>query len=339
MGFQQNRVSRPAEIRVLNLPQDGSEEYKVSLLLHVAFLLFCTAWFALFGRTEKTPPGFVPIRLVGPLSVTRPGSGNELLPQPGSRLNSGIQTKVSPGLAGPERAFSATRKIKRIMKGVARTKPSLIPVGETEKKGKSQSKKTSDKPSVVQAPESPVTLPKPRVAALKEDEVTPFSTEPSAQSPFDLPMSENDLGEPLPASLPADEPSGPIQSGVSDKKSPPSGKPDAQAPVGGGEMEIGGIETLAGGTERYEPPTVISRVLPDYPEWAREKGINGQAVYKVLIQESGTVADVLTLASTIDPKLAIIGSQSLRRWVFTPVLIGGEPKETWVRITVQFTLK
>jgi TonB family protein len=106
-----------------------------------------------------------------------------------------------------------------------------------------------------------------------------------------------------------------------------------------GLFEIGNIEAFGGNNDSFSPPSVVRRVEPDYPQWAREKGVHGSAVYRVLILSSGTVGDAITMSSTIDPKLAITGAQALRRWVFTPVLVNGEPQETWVKISVQYELK
>lgn len=105
-----------------------------------------------------------------------------------------------------------------------------------------------------------------------------------------------------------------------------------------GLFEIGTIEAFGGSNEVFSPPSILKRVMPEYPEWARKEGVHGSAVYRVLILPSGTVGDVVTMSSTVDPKLALTGSQALRRWVFTPVLINGEPQETWVKLTVQYEL-
>jgi periplasmic protein TonB len=107
---------------------------------------------------------------------------------------------------------------------------------------------------------------------------------------------------------------------------------------GSGIFAIGSIEAFGGNSDNFSAPGIVKRVEPDYPDWARQKGVHGNAVYRVLILPSGTVGDVVTMSSTIDPKLAINGAQSLRRWIFTPVLISGEPQETWVKITVQYEL-
>ena len=121
-----------------------------------------------------------------------------------------------------------------------------------------------------------------------------------------------------------------------DVPSPVTG--DTNGNKGNGLFEVGSIEAFGGNSENFIAPKIISRVQPEYPDWARKEGVHGSAVYRVLILQSGTVGDVVTMSSTIDPKLAINGAQALRRWVFTPVLNNGAPQETWVKISVQYEL-
>lgn len=329
-----------AETQVLTInQQEGTEEYKVSILLHLALLLFMTAWMAWRGLIAPALPIVHQVRLVGPLIVAKPGSGRTPLPVPASNLRSGTNRKLSTGLTGPKRPFAQSRKKHSpVLKGPVRTK-STAKTGERAKPGKSDPVQASDvKPTMVQAGPDTSIEQRPTLQVPSFDQVSVFTPSMSAPTPIAQPVAGLDLGDPIDTPVPADEMSGPLESGQGDEKSSPSGNPDAVADPGGGDLSIAGIESLGGGGERLDPPKIISRVVPEYPDWARRQGVHGQAVYKVLIQEAGTVGDVMTLSSTIDPRLAIVGSQSLRRWLFTPVLLNGEPRETWVQITVQFTL-
>lgn len=85
-------------------------------------------------------------------------------------------------------------------------------------------------------------------------------------------------------------------------------------------------------------PQIISKVIPTYPEWARKQGISGKVTYKLLIEPSGTVKDVSIVQTTVTPRLASLGLQALRQWVFSPVIINGNAQETSVLITLQFKL-
>ncbi|NLM16707.1 MAG: TonB family protein [Candidatus Riflebacteria bacterium] len=86
-------------------------------------------------------------------------------------------------------------------------------------------------------------------------------------------------------------------------------------------------------------PGIITQIKPDFPEWARKEGVSGEASFKVLIRKSGMVGDVLTLSSTIHPKLALDCSKTLRRWMFSPMIKDGQPQDTWVKITVKYSLE
>ena len=114
---------------------------------------------------------------------------------------------------------------------------------------------------------------------------------------------------------------------------------DEEDNSGNSIVEIDSIEAFGGNIDNFKAPSIVKKVQPDYPEWARKQGIHGKVVYRVLILPSGTVGDVIAMSSTIDPKLAINGAQTLRRWVFTPILNNGTPQETWVKISVQYELK
>jgi protein TonB len=316
------------EAVVLDFCEDWSEEYRASLLLHAALFLFLTALFAWRVTSIALPKAVIPIRLIGPLPTIQAGSGETATPQPGSRLNQGTNQQLSPG-----RRTVKKPRVRRPVKAPAKAQVKPQPV-QPVVNSMVDTNPSSGKP------ESSVNLPaRPYVAPIKPDQIGLFSSEPTFDAPLASPdTSSEELGEPLTMADPELASHDPIDTGRGEKATAPSGRPDASETSGGGEMEIGQIESLAGGSERFEPPSIVSRVLPEYPSWARQQGINGQAVYKVLIQPAGTVGDVMMLSSTIDPKLAIIGSQALRRWVFTPVIVGGEPRETWVRITVQFQL-
>lgn len=318
-------------------PEDeGTEEFQVSVLLHCALLLALTAVFALQGKPAMDPSvRAYPVRLVGPLEVARPGAALVPQPDPGAREKSGPNRQLStgprvakaPGKRSPEK--TAQRPKPR--------KPKVI--GENGRVGKPVQKPDSTVDATV-AQTGPQTsrTPRPFAAGFELDELSKFSSDRTAKTPLQSALGGVDLGEPLTADVPGDEPEMPETGGQGTEEAAPSGNPESTNDAGGAACEIAGLESVGGGAEGFAPPKVISRILPDYPEWARKKGVKGMAVYKVLIQESGTVGDVISLSSTLDAKLAILGAQALRRWVFSPVLVGGEPKPTWVQLTLQFKL-
>lgn len=317
---------------------DGREEFTASLLLHFALLLAMTAWFALRGPLTPTPPTVHPVRLVGPLTVPRPGSSSHPQPDTGSRHAKGESTRLAKGRPTETRRPTPPAPSAPKVKAPVRPKTPNTKPGTATRPGP-RTTSESVRPTVVQ--ETPIGArdSKPYVPAPAFDDVSHALAEPSPPTPLTAPLAGGELGDPLEMDMPSEMAAAPLPSGGGERDTPPSGAPDAPvANAGGGEVEVAGLESLGGGEERFAPPKILSKVLPDYPEWARKQGIRGQATYKVLVQPAGTVGDVLTMASTIDPKLAILGAQALRRWVFSPVLVNGEPRETWVMLTVQFKL-
>lgn len=122
-----------------------------------------------------------------------------------------------------------------------------------------------------------------------------------------------------------------------DEPLPPKSGDDAQSDG----VNVSFIENIGGDPidSNVTLPRIINQIKPDFPEWARKEGVSGEASFKVLIRKSGMVGDVLTLSSTIHPKLALDCSKTLRRWMFSPMIKDGQPQDTWVKITVKYSLE
>jgi TonB family protein len=326
-------------------PQEGREEFQLSLLLHAALLLALTALFVWRQTTIRPRPEIVPVRLVAAFTIPKPGSGKVAKPVPAAKQAAGKARPAANPTPKPKTVKPVTeKKAPRPTRTETAKKPTVTNPGAQALPTPQQPQAVMNPtPTVIQdAPVTPEvqTLVKPVVHRASFDEVTPFAVQPAKASTMPAaPLAGVDIGDPLPMAMPDLDTAGPPAAGTGTDRTAPSGAAADLEQSGGAEFEIGGIESLGGSSERFTPPQVLTRVLPEYPDWARKRGIRGQALYKVLIQEAGTVGDVMTMSSTIDPKLAILGAQALRRWVFTPVVIAGEPRATWVQITVQFQLR
>ncbi len=338
MDSQPARSERKNNVAVLRFDDEGAEEFRVSLLLHAALLLLLTFLMALRATDQYKLPTVTPVRLVGPSLMAMPGSGDLPKPIPASVEKSGSSTRLSKGLSGPVRRVNKVRKPGPTKSTQKFNRPDA-PLGENTRPGKPRILKQDSVPTSVVQHGPVVPTARPYVSRLDAGEISPFQYEPALAQQMAPVMPGNDLGEPLTADELGEEITGPIESGARDDRSLPSGNPDSDVQEkGGAGVEIAGVESLGGGTETFEAPRVVSRVLPEYPLWARQKGVKGQVVYKVLVQPGGTVGEAAPMSSTVDSRLAVLGSQALRRWVFTPVMVNGEPRETWVRITLQFKL-
>ena len=83
-----------------------------------------------------------------------------------------------------------------------------------------------------------------------------------------------------------------------------------------------------------EPPEVITRVEPQYPELAREAGVSGTVKVQVLVGKDGRVKDACIVESI--PMLDAAAVAAVRQWVFKPALSNGRPVALWVVLPIRF---
>lgn len=330
---------------------EGYDEIKLSILIHLAILLALSAFFV--WRQASAQPAkkpIVPVKLISPVAKPRVGSGSKPAKATGAKKAKGKTKKyVKKTAKKPAKKKVAKKKIAKAPKAVKKVKQKVVkkvkaiepPIAEkkVEAPVKSETVVTTPKPAVVQE-EKVVNAPiKPTHNSPTFDSISHLSNEKSSASEINPEIAGLDMGTPMESLMPDSFLEDEREVTMPEEMVPtPTGVDEQVKTEGSGLFEIGSIESFGGNGENFSAPGIVKRVLPDYPKWARKNGTRGSAVYRVLIQQSGTVGDVVTMSSTIDPKLAINGAQTLRRWVFTPVLKNGEPQEAWVKITVQYKL-
>jgi TonB family protein len=81
---------------------------------------------------------------------------------------------------------------------------------------------------------------------------------------------------------------------------------------------------------------LLYREQADYPDWAQEKGIEGNVQIKFWVDPDGKIELTSLIASSGFPELDIYAEQSLRKWLFEPVQTD---KKAWGIITFIFRLK
>jgi protein TonB len=173
--------------------------------------------------------------------------------------------------------------------------------------------------------ESPPPLDEPRIAP------TPVQPSAPASDPSDA------LPEPVPDAIAPDLPvSQPPSSGGT------TGDPGESVPGSGGVPgDSGAAEHLpVWGT--YEPveelPVLVSSPRAEYSDLARDAGIEGRVVVRILVGKDGRVKDAV-----VDPKFSIpildaIALEAARGSVFTPALNNGHPVAVWVARPYEFRL-
>ena len=81
---------------------------------------------------------------------------------------------------------------------------------------------------------------------------------------------------------------------------------------------------------------LIKRVIPVYPVLAKSAGIQGMVRFTALIGKDGKIQD-LKLISGPAP-LVNAASDAVKRWLYRPTLLNGQPVEVITQINVNFTI-
>lgn len=85
-----------------------------------------------------------------------------------------------------------------------------------------------------------------------------------------------------------------------------------------------------------EAPVPIHRPDPEYPGWARDNGITGKVLLRVLVDQQGNVRRVAVVRGV--EGLTEAAQDALRAWRFRPATNRGRPVAVWVDIPVTFRL-
>jgi protein TonB len=85
-----------------------------------------------------------------------------------------------------------------------------------------------------------------------------------------------------------------------------------------------------------ELPEAVTKVNPEYPEIAREAGVDGTVMVQALVGKDGKVKDTKVVKSI--PMLDASALAAVKQWVFKPALSNNKPVAVWVAVPVKFTL-
>jgi periplasmic protein TonB len=86
------------------------------------------------------------------------------------------------------------------------------------------------------------------------------------------------------------------------------------------------------------PPTVLSRVEPQYTPAARAAKLQGTVVLECVIDEQG-VPKVLRVVRSLDPELDQNAITAIEQWRFKPGTRNGTPVKVSLNIEVNFNLR
>jgi protein TonB len=82
---------------------------------------------------------------------------------------------------------------------------------------------------------------------------------------------------------------------------------------------------------------LIRKIEPCYPIIARSAHVEGQVVLKAIITKDGRIQDLQLISGHV--LLAPAALDAVKRWLYKPFLLNGEPVEVETTVTVTFQLQ
>ena len=79
---------------------------------------------------------------------------------------------------------------------------------------------------------------------------------------------------------------------------------------------------------------LVHRVPPDYPQEAREKGIEGTVSLEILVGPNGTIGQIEVISG--NPVLTKAAIDAVRQWKYDPTYIKGQAVSVITRVDVSF---
>ncbi len=88
-----------------------------------------------------------------------------------------------------------------------------------------------------------------------------------------------------------------------------------------------------------EPPKVVHRVAPRYPQAARDQAISGWVQFQLLIDAYGRVEQARLLGANPKGVFERAARAAITRWTFSPARYGGRAVAVWFRQRLVFALR
>jgi len=108
-----------------------------------------------------------------------------------------------------------------------------------------------------------------------------------------------------------------------------SGRP-VQKTAGPQRIRVGG---------NVQASKLISQVKPEYPQSAKDQGIQGTVTLQAIIALDGSLMSVTSLNSHVDQQLIDAAMAAAKQWRYQPTLLNGQPVEVVTTISVNFRLE
>jgi TonB family protein len=119
---------------------------------------------------------------------------------------------------------------------------------------------------------------------------------------------------------------------------PPEGEPIGDAEPGAPEENTGAPSPKEIRPGLIEPPVVLTRVEPVYPDAARRAGVEGTVELVVSVDASGKVSDVEVLRG-LPLGVSDAAADAVRRWTYRPARGPRGPLASRKTVRIRFALE
>jgi len=113
---------------------------------------------------------------------------------------------------------------------------------------------------------------------------------------------------------------------------PGSGSDSSPPPPGYPKVVMNRVRISAGVAESY----LIHKVVPEYPEQARQSGIQGSVVLHAIIDKAGYIIELHPVSG--NPMLVPAALDAVKQWRYSPYILNGDPVEMETTVSVDFYL-
>ena len=128
-----------------------------------------------------------------------------------------------------------------------------------------------------------------------------------------------------------------------EQSSHPNARVATRRPVGEGESESELVAkarmlSLEGPLVRSEDLIIERLVRPEYPDEARDKGIEGLVELVALVDTSGAVAQIQIVGGTRDPLLERAAAMAILECRYRPYRVDDQAQQVWAAFRIAFSL-
>ena len=105
-----------------------------------------------------------------------------------------------------------------------------------------------------------------------------------------------------------------------------------------GPVDVGPTGISGTGEGELVNLRVLVKRQPAYPRRELARGIEGDVVLRVLVNEKGDPQTIEVIGGTRNRNFEASAIKAIKRWKFQPYMVDGKPRAAWARVPVSYTL-